>query len=185
MEKVAATASITDNPIVQQGYILAPHEIDSLRQALGAHTQILGATEDGYISGEQGSGPVMIPGLRGGTRRKLSEQAKQIKHTLDTCSPQPIPEKDRDKFVKEAKRLEEIFKPYLETRAELHVLKRDSPFWNSAMEKARYRSATNPDGSLKHPEIEGAISKWKYIQRRLNPEDPDADNLHKLRAEKV
>lgn len=177
MAQTQAQPAIAAVPEIPQGYILSQHEIDSLRDALGAHTQILGATEDGYISGEQGAGPVLAPGLRV-NRRKLSDQAKQIKGVLDRCSPQPIPEKERDKYFKEAKRLEEIFKPYLETRAELHALKRDSPHWGSAIEKARIRTQ-------ERPEIEQAIVKWKYIMRRMNPEDPNADNLHKLRVEKA
>src|SRR5258708_25245807 len=98
---------------MEQEYVLAPNEVESLRNSLGAHQQILGATEDGYMSGEQGAGPVLAPGLRV-NRRKLSDQAMQIKKVLDNCSPRQLSPQEKDRINKENKELESIFKDFLE-----------------------------------------------------------------------
>jgi hypothetical protein len=167
---------VSKGEVVQDTRVLAQHEVESLQQALGAHQQVLGATADGYLSGEQGAGPVVAPGMRV-NRKRLSDQAQQIKKVLETASPEPIPESKRDAYAKRAKWLEDQFKPWLETREELHVLKRDRPAWQSAIKKAQERTRPN---SM----IEKYIGEWQSIQRRLNPHDPEADSLHRLRKDR-
>lgn len=162
--------------VLQENPVLSVHETESLQEALGAHRQVLGAGE-AYMSGEQGAGPVAAPGLRI-NRQKLSAQAKQIKDTLEMGTPQPIPEKLKDKYHQRAKWLEEQFKPYLETGEEIHVKRRDKPAWQSAVKKARVRT-------IEKPYLEAYIQEWKWIMRRLDPKNPNADNLHALRLEKA
>lgn len=162
--------------VEQRTRVLAAHEVESLENALGAHQQVIGATSEGYLSGEQGSSPVLPPGMRL-NRQRLSEQARQIQDTLKRGRPEPVSEKDRDAFLKRANWLKTQFAPYLETREEIHVRKRDNPAWQSATEKARIRTQEKP-------EIERYISEWQSIMRRLEPENPGADSLHKLRMSK-
>lgn len=163
---------VKGSEVEQKTRVLAAHEVESLENALGAHQQVLGATADGYSSGEQGASPVLPSGLRI-NRQRISEQARQIKSTLERCRPQKIAEHDKDKYVKRANFLKSQFLPYLETREELHVRKRDNPAWQSATEKARIRTQ-------ERPEIEHYISEWQSIMRMLEPENPEAGNLHKL-----
>lgn len=165
----------------QSKRILTVREREGLLQAELAHREILNANEQ-YASADGGAKAVSLPGLRV-NRAKLSEQQKQISDTLKNFSPEPIAESERDKYVKRAKYLEEQFAPVLETRAELTVMRRDKPEWASATRKARMRIEGN-DGNGKKVDYEGMIEEWRSIQRRLDPENPDADNLHMLRKDR-
>lgn len=169
----------TDNKsgeVLQKTRVLSPHEVEDLEKALLAHQQVLGASDSAFSNGAEGASPIAPPELRI-NRRKLNEQAAQIKRVLETCRPQPIPEKDKDRYHQRSKWLESKFGEYLETRAEIHVTKRDRAEWQSATEKARIRTSVKP-------EIERYIEEWKSIQRLLSPGDPNADNLHRLRKDR-
>lgn len=155
--------------------VLTVRERESLSQAAEAHAQILGAT-DRFQNGAEGPAPVLPPGLRV-NRRKLNEQQAQIERTLKNCSPEPIPASERDAWARRAKDLEAKFKPYLETRAELHVTRRDKAEWRSAVDKATKR-LDRKNG------IEDSIIEWQSIKRRMDPDNPEADSLHDLRTDR-
>lgn len=166
---------VKSNEVRQTVRVLTVRERESLMQSAEAHASILGAT-DRYQSGVDGPAPVLPPGLRV-NRKKLNEQQAQIERVLKTCSPEPIPVDQRDAYARRAKDLEAKFKPYLETRAELHVLRRDKPEWRSAMDKGAKR--LDPRNG-----IEAYIAEWQSIKRRLDPENPEADSLHDLRTDR-
>jgi len=162
--------------VEQKTRVLSVQEIESIERSLGAHQAILGATDASYSNGNDGATPVLPPGYNV-KKRRLSDQAQQMKKTLEMGRPQPIAESEKDKYKKRADWLESQFRPYLETRAELHVMKRDRPEWQSAMEKARERTTVKP-------ELERYIAEWQSIQRRLEPGNPEAGSLHKLRKDR-
>jgi hypothetical protein len=150
---------------------LSIRERESLSQSLGAHRDILDAQDSEGRIAVEGAVPIKYPGLRV-NKPKMTEQAKQIKATLERGTPQPTRPEERDALSKRAKELEVRFGHILETRAELRVKRRDDARWDSSMQKARQR-----------PEFESEIKEWQHIQRRLDPENPDADSLHKLRRD--
>lgn len=160
----------------QETRVMSVHEIESIEQSLGSHQALLGATEASYAEGHEGATPVLPPGYRI-KRRQLSDQAKQMKRALEEGRPREIPAAEKDKYLRRAKWLEEQFGPYLETRAEIHVTKRDRPEWQSATEKARMRTK-------ERPELERYIAEWQSIMRRLEPGNPEAGNLHRLRKDR-
>lgn len=160
----------------QEGRILSVHEIESIERSLGAHQAMIGATDASYAAGNEGATPVLPPGY-GLKKRQLTDQAKQMKRALEQGRPQPIPAADKDKAMKRADWLKSQFVDYLETRAEIHVLKRDRAEWQSATEKARMRT-------VEKPELERYISEWQSIMRRLEPGNPEAGNLHRLRKDR-
>lgn len=162
--------------VVQKERVLSVQEVESIRNSLGAYQAMIGATDASYTAGNEGATPVLPPGYNV-KKRQLSDQAKQMKRTLELGSPQPIPAGERDRYAKRAEWLKEQFSPYLETRAEIHVLKRDKAEWQSATEKARIRT-------VEKPEIERYISEWQSIMRRLEPGNPEAGNLHRLRKDR-
>lgn len=164
----------------QEGYVLSVGEVEKLGEALSAHQQVLGASE-AFQNAADGPAAVRTPEVRV-NRRRLSEQAQQIKTVLEKGRPQPIADKEKDRYVKRCDYLQSVFVPYLETLAELRVKRRDQPDWQSATEKARARTAQDPKTGINA--IEAAIKEWQFIQRRLNPQDPDAGNLHTLRKPK-
>lgn len=158
--------------VEQKHRVLSPHEIESIEHALGAHQAILGATDASYAAGNEGATPVLPPGYNV-KKRQLSDQAKQMKKALDLGRPQPIPAAEKDKYAKRAEWLKSQFVDFLETRAEIHVTKRDRAEWQSATEKARAR-----------PRLEAYISEYQSIMRRLEPGNPEAGNLHRLRKDR-
>lgn len=162
--------------VTQSNRVLSMQEVESIEQSLGAHQAILGATDASYAAGNEGATPVLPPGYNV-KKRRLSDQAMQMKKALENGRPQPFPKDQVDKYVKRAECLKEQFVPYLETRAEIHVLKRDKAEWQSATEKARIRTK-------ERPEIERYISEWQSIMRRLEPGNPEAGNLHRLRKDR-
>jgi hypothetical protein len=155
--------------------VLTVRERESLEQSREAFSQIANAGER-YQNGADGPAPVLPPGLRI-NRKKLTEQQAQIEKTLKYASPEPIADKDRDAFKKRADALKEKFKPFLETRAELTVMRREKPEWRSAMKKAEAR--LNPKTG-----IEEAISEYQSIMRRLEPDNEEAGSLHDLRTDR-
>lgn len=167
---------VKGSEVTQQKRVLSMQEVESIERSLGAHQAILGATDASYAAGNEGATPVLPPGYNI-KKRQLSDQAKQMKRTLEEGRPQPIPKADVDKYMKRAEWLKEQFVPYLETRAEIHVLKRDKAEWQSATEKARIRTQ-------ERPELERYIAEWQSIMRRLEPGNPEAGNLHRLRKDR-
>jgi hypothetical protein len=177
-----ANVIVKSGEVTQTKRILSVRERASLEQSRMAHAHILGANGQ-FQSALDGPAPVLPPDLRV-NRGRLNEQQRQIEKTLAECSPEPIADKDRDAYVRRAKQLEEIFRPMLETREELHVLKRDKPAWQSATVKANARISGKDPKTGKRVDYEGAIAEWKSIQIRLKPDDEDADSLHQLRKER-
>lgn len=167
---------VKEGGVKQDQRVLSTHEIESIERSLGAHQAILGATDASYAAGNEGATPVLPPGYSV-KKRQLSDQAKQMKRALEQGRPQPIPKAEVDKYVKRAEWLKEQFVPYLETRSEIHVMKRDRAEWQSATEKARIRTQ-------ERPELERYISEWQSIMRRLEPGNPEAGNLHRLRKDR-
>lgn len=169
------TVIVKSSEVHQGKRVLTVRERESLEQSRDAYSHIANAGTN-YQNGAEGPAPVLPPGLRV-NRKKLNEQQMQIERTLKDCSPEPIPEKERDAYKKRADALKEKFLPYLETRAELTVMRREKPEWRSAMKKAEAR--LNPKTG-----IERDIAEYQSIMRRLDPDNEEAGALHDLRKDR-
>jgi hypothetical protein len=163
----------------QNTRVLSLRERQSLNENRLAYKQVLEAGNE-FVPGDRGAGPVNLGNLK---RNRLTEQQKQIEDTLRNASPEPISEKDRDAFVKRRDWLKEQFREVLETRAELGVLRREKPEWQSATKKATMR-ISGKDGMGKTVPYEQYIAEYQSICRRLEPENEDAGNLHELRKDR-
>lgn len=171
---VAETKTITESPIpeLRTKRILTIGERESIERSLSVHKQAASATA--AVAGDTGLSPVVPAGMRF-NKQRLNLQAKDMARALEEGRPPEVNEKQKDALYARAKYLKEklLSDQVLETRKELHVLKRDDPAWFSAMEKARMR-----------PKYEADINEYRNIMRTLDPENPDADSLNILRRER-
>lgn len=105
---------------------------------------------------------------------KIRQDIKHLQKQLDEYSPRRVTNAaERDKILNKRRELEHKFKPYLETFRELRIVRRDDPDYMRAVEKARER--------LSNPAIEGWIREWKRLGLMLDPDNPDINNLDRLR----
>lgn len=153
---------------------LSVRERESIGDVLGAHLQMEAATSPDGLAAMGLPATVSTP-LHHINKRGMSERAKELKRVLQEGTPPPLNEKERDALSKRAKELEEKFKKHqvLETFEELNVKNMNHPAWLTATNKARMR-----------PKFESDIQEWKNIQRQLDPENPEADNLSQLRKQR-
>ena len=167
-------ATATELPEQLAGKILTVRERESLRQNLDACAAVASAREDGFIRGLDGSAPVLPKGFNV-NRARLNDQMKNVVKVLKEQSPRPLTAKEKDAVAAEAHRIEEELKDkqVMETFTDLRVTSMNDARWLPASEKAKMRS-----------KYEAKIQRWKSCQILLSPDDPDADNLNKLRREK-
>lgn len=160
--------------------VLSIREIESLEKAANIYGYGQ-ATGENYVPGSQGSAPVNVPWLNV-NRPRLNEQQRQVMRVLKDGRPEPINPSEKDKFMKRAEQLKSQFKPFLQSRAEVHVVKRDNPAFFSALEKAK--KWNQPQSSLDGRTPEQVAEEYRYIMRRLEPDDEFSDSLDKLREAK-
>lgn len=160
-----------------QRRVLSVRERESLEKAASiyGYGQVAG---EHYGNGAQGATPVSVPWLNV-NRPRLNEQQRQVMKVLKDFSPEPVAEGDRDKVAKKAEMLKAQFEPYLQTREEIHVVKRDNPAFFSALEKAKKWSQPMSDLGGRSPEQ--VAEEYRYLKRRLEPDDEFADSLDRLR----
>lgn len=154
------------------------------RESLSSAANVYGYANvagDQYVPGSQGFGPVM-PAHFAVNRPRLNEQQKQVLKVLRDGQPEPTTPDERDRLNKKAAELKAQFEPFLQTREEVHVLRRDNPAFFSALEKAK--KWQTPQAGLNGRTPEQVAEDYRNIQRRLEPEDENADSLDRLRRAK-
>lgn len=147
---------------------------ESLKRSLETSAQIVQATADSYATATEGGSPVLPPGFNV-NKARLSQQAKETLEVLQTKSPTPLNQKERDGVAKRLAELEKELKDndVLETFEELHVTKRSHPAWVTATKKAQKRH-----------QWEAKIQELKNCKLLLEPENDYADSLDYLRRQK-
>ncbi len=154
------------------------------RESLEKTASIYGygqAQGDNYVPGSQGYGQV-FPSHLAVNRVRLNEQQKQVMRVLNEGRPEPTTPAERDQIMKKCDELKAQFEPYLQTREEVHVLRRDNPAFFSAMEKAKKWQTTQSE--LKGRTPSDIADEWRNLRRRLEPEDEAFDSLDRLRKAK-
>ncbi len=161
-------------PELRRKRILTVGERESIERSLSVHHQALAASPNGHILGTEGAAPVVPQGMRL-NRSRLNLQAQDMARALEDGRPPEVDAKQRDALYKRARYLKNKFEhdQILETREELHVLKRDDKRWFTATEKAKLR-----------PKYEDDITEYRNIMRTLDPQNPDADSLNVLRRDR-
>lgn len=150
--------------------IITAQEAESLKNDLQTLKEMAGAGEMQETGGYSATSQIDDIALdKEALRRKITILNRQ----LDAHKSQKItdPAKRRD-IEKRRKFLEEKFQPYLETWRDIGVVRRDSPDWNPAYQKA-----------LRRHEVEHYINEWKRLGVMLEPEDPFINSLDNLRKD--
>ena len=102
---------------------------------------------------------------------KIVRTITALKKQLDEYAPRRVSEPaKRDRIVKMRKELEHKFVDYLETFRDLNTMSRNDPNWTQAYQKA-----------IDRPKVEHFITEWRKLGLLLEPEDPNINNLDKLR----
>lgn len=162
-----------------QRRVLTVRERESLQSTAGIYG--FGQSSDQWVPGSQGFGPV-VPAHLNVNRVRLNEQQKRVLQVLKDGTPEPTNGDQRDVMSKRAEQLKEQFQPYLQTREEVRVIRRDNPAYFSALDK--HKMWTTPQEALKGRTPEQVAEEYRNIKRRLEPEDEFADSLDRLRRPK-
>jgi hypothetical protein len=160
--------------------VLSVRERESLQKAASIYGYANQAS-DNYIPGSQGAAPVNVPWLNV-NRPRLNEQQRQVMKVLEDGTPEPVHGEEKDKLAKRADILKSQFEEFLQTREECHVVKRDNPAFFSALDKAKKWSTKQEKLGGRTPEE--VAQEYRYIMRRLEPEDENADSLDRLRKQR-
>lgn len=160
--------------------VLTVRERESLEKTANiyGYAQVAG---DNYVPGSQGYGAV-VPSHFSVNRVRLNEQQKQVMKVLENGRPEPTTPDEREKIAKRCDELKAKFEPYLQTREEIHVVRRDNPAFFSALEKAKKWQTGQKDLDGRTPEA--IADEWRNLRRRLEPEDEQFDSLDRLRKAK-
>lgn len=158
--------------------VLSVAERQDLEKTVGTYGYAEAARNGGFVPGSQGFGAVDVPWINV-NRNRLNEQQKQVKRVLDEGRPEPVSPEDKDRLEKLAEELKEAFDPYLQTRDEVRVVSRSKPEYFSALDKAQAWS--KPQAKLKGRSPEQLAEAYRNIKRRLEPENPEAGSLDRLR----
>lgn len=104
----------------------------------------------------------------------MENKARELRAVLDRETPQKeTNESRRNSILARRKQLEELFAPILETYQDIGCIRSDTPEFRAAFNKA-----------VKRPGYEKYIAEWKELGRKLDPEDPDINNLDRLRRDR-
>lgn len=154
----------------------------SERESLQRSATVFGFGKTGgeFMPGPM-AGPVYMPGLNV-KRQRLNEQQKQILKVLEDQSPEPVASGDRDKLKSHADKLKAMFKPYLQTTAELRASSHRDPTYMEALRKAR--EWQKPQETLGGRTPQDVAEDYRNLMRRLEPENPEIDSLESLRERK-
>ena len=140
-------------------YVMSPSELQGLVQEKNDTNSILRTVEGGAGAGTRAS--EMLD--KGALKRSVNKYDALIeKH-----SPKQLRGKSKDAVAKRAKELGEFIKAGMPTHDEMHDLQRHpgTPYKNMKWEKEKAE----------------AIQEWKQCQRRLEPGDPTASTVERLR----
>ena len=111
--------------------------------------------------------------------RAIHKKIASTKRTIENHTPPVVTGKTKDLLWKRAKELERLIRKEMPTKDEMHG---DRKF-NSEIQKY-YQEARNRDidkqvaWTLKQ---QGNVREWKQIMRTLEPDDPRAANVDRLR----
>ena len=144
--------------MVKQGYVMSPSELKALRDERSFTNSMLNqAQSENYGAGSRGSQL---------DRERLSSAAKHYAKQEDAYSPRALRGAHKDKVAKEAAKLENEFKEGMLTQKETETA--SCAYQQLAWERRNTQK----------------ILQWKQLQRRLNPGDPGASNIERLRRER-
>lgn len=160
--------------------VLSVAERQSLTQAKEVYGYADLATAGNFVPGSRGVGAVEVPYINI-HRNQLNAQQKEVLKTLKEGTPEPVKPEDRDRLKKLAEELREKFTDpeYFQTINEIRVFSVSKPEYYSASEKAAKWS--QPQAKLKGYSPEQLANAYKNIMRRLEPDNPNADSLDRLR----
>lgn len=163
--------------------VLSVKERESLRDSMSIYGWPEAAKAGNYIPGSSGAAPVEIPYLAY-NRPRLNAQQKEVKRVLEEGTPQPVSGAEKDRLRKLADELKEKFTDpeWFQSRAEVRVLKRDKPEYFTALDKAA--RWTKPQEKLNGRSPQELAEAYRNIIRTLEPDDPMADSLDRLRKER-
>lgn len=146
---------------------LDAHERESLKARAAQGRSMLHASKE-FPDGGAG---VVVPVEVALGQDKIQEDVRHAESILERDSPRrETNEAKRNKIVSRRKELESKFKPYLETRQDLDVTRRDTPEFRQALRKAQMR-----------PTVEHYIAEWRELGKQLDPEDPTLCSLDEIR----
>lgn len=139
-------------------YVMSPSELQGLREEMHDTENVLKTAEE-YGKGTQAS--EMLD--KGALKRSI----KAYDVMINKYTPPKLRGATKDKVAKRAKELAEVIKQGMPTYEEMNDLKRHpgAPWKNLNWEKAKA----------------AAINEWKQCQRKLEPGDPTASSIERLR----
>jgi len=142
----------------KKDYIMSPSELQGLKQELNETKNILKVAED-YGHGTKAS--EMLD--KGELRRSI----KKYDAMIEKYSPKALRGKSKDKVVARAKELGTFIRDGMPTQSEMMDIGKNPgvPWKNLKWEKEKAQ----------------AINEWKQYQRRLEPGDPTASTVERLR----
>lgn len=157
------------------------------RKSLEEQKKIFGygaAAGQNFVPGSMGIGAVDVSQFMPIKRHQLNEQQKEVIKILEEGSPEPVAAKDRDRYDKLCEEMKEKFTDpeYFQTRDECRVTDIGKPEFFSALDKAD--KWQKPQAKLNGYSPEQLCNAWRNLRRRLHPDDPQADNVDRLRRSK-
>ena len=140
-------------------YVMSHNELRTLREEASMNRQMLSHVEkEGYGAGSAGS--VL-------NKNAIAKQAKHLESLALKHTPEKLSGADRDKLAKRAQELRTQLKQGICSHNEMNNMKK------------------NPGAPLKHLEWERrngqTTSEYKQVMRRLEPDDPGAASIERLR----
>ena len=145
--------------------MLEPHEREGLEKRRAQLDKTLKATKEFGDLGE------VVPDEIAMSKDKMLAEKRHLDKVLAEGTPERASEAERNRFLARRKELEAKFVPLLETYQDIGVVRRDSPEFRAAFEKAQKRHM-----------IEPFIAEWKALGLRLDPQDPTINSLDRLRS---
>lgn len=150
--------------------VISAQEAEGIKQDLDTLKDMAGAGEMKETTGYSPTAQIDdICVDKESIKKKIDILTKQLDYHKNQRETDPI---KRRELHARRKWLEDKFAPVLETFRDLGVVKRDSPDWHTAYQKA-----------IDRPKYEHYIAEWKRIGIKLEPDDPSINNLDRLRKE--
>jgi hypothetical protein len=158
--------------------VLTVHERESLKVAANVYgyANVMG---ENFNNGAQGATPTSVPWMNV-KRTRLNEQQRQVMKVLEDGTAEPTSPEERDRIDRRVKALESQFLPFLQTRREIRSHSHRDPDFMSALDKAREWNKSQKELGGRTPEE--VHEEYRNLCRRLDPENPNAGNVEKLRA---
>lgn len=149
---------------------LEPGEVESINQDIAEKEAMLKATSEFMDGAPAPAVPEEIQLDKG----RLAGEVKRLRELRDSQMPERISDQGKRMRIEQRRReLEHKFTQFLETRQDIDVTRRDSPEYRAAVKK-----------SLMRPRVEHLIAEWRELGKMLEPEDPEINNLDRLRKDR-